>query len=352
MCWDEKNHWTDEWVAREHGGMAADPTFDDIRQAADVVAAELPGTPLQSHPLLDLAVGREVLVKHEHVLPTGSFKVRGGVHLAATLTAGERSHGLITCSTGNHAQSVAYGARLAGVRATIVMPESAPAVKRDAVAALGAEVVVAGATLGEAADHARALARTSGGSFICPTDPRIVLGHATAYLELFGQVRDLLPNLAAVYVPIGSGTGAAGACLVRDALAPGCRIVGVQSAAAPAGWQSWRRHEICTAPATTRASGLATTTGYPLPQRVLRDRLDDFVLVDDDEIDDAARLLATRAHTLAEGAGAAALAGLLAGTGQPAPPSGPVVVMCTGANASPDEIARLSAPQARTAPAA
>lgn len=357
---DENNHWTDGCRPRDHGHVAADPasdpasdpTYDDVRRAADVVGAELPETPLQSHPLLDLAVGRDVLVKHEHVLPTGSFKVRGGVHLAATLTAGERAHGLITCSTGNHAQSVAYGARLAGVRATIVMPESAPSVKRDAVAALGADVVVAGATLGEAADHARALAATSGGSFICPTDPRIVLGHATAYLELFTQVADLTPGLAAVFVPIGSGTGAAGACLVRDALAPQCRVIGVQSAAAPAGWESWRRREICTATATTRASGLATTTGYPLPQRLLRDRLDDFVLVDDDAIDDAARLLATRAHTLAEGAGAAALAGLLASIGRSNALAGPVAVMCTGANASPDEIARLSAPQLGTAPAA
>ncbi|HWJ09080.1 MAG TPA: pyridoxal-phosphate dependent enzyme [Nocardioides sp.] len=321
-----------------------DPTFDDVLRAAEVVARELPPTPLQSHPLLDGAVGAEVLVKHEHVLPTGSFKVRGGVHLAATLTPDEQRHGLVTCSTGNHAQSVAYGARLAGVRATIVMPASAPAVKRDAVAALGAEVLIGGATLGESAAAARELAASSGASFICPTDRRIVLGHATAYLELFRQAADLPTALAALYVPIGSGTGAAGACLVRDELAPGTRVIGVQSAAAPAGWRSWRSGTIETAPATTRASGLATTTGYPLPQRVLRGRLDDFVLVADDAIDDAARLLATRAHTLAEGAGAAALAGLLAGGGPAASGRpGPVAVVCTGANASADEIARLGA---------
>ncbi|WP_435772096.1 threonine ammonia-lyase, partial [Nocardioides sp. SYSU DS0651] len=287
---------------------APDLTFDDVRRAGEVVAAELAATPLQSHPLLDEAAGAAVLVKHEGVLPTGSFKVRGGVHLAARLTPAEEQHGLVTCSTGNHAQSVAYGARLAGVRATVVMPESAPQVKRDAVAALGADVVVAGTSLGEASSHARALAAETGGSFICPTDPRIVLGHATAYLELFAEA----PELAAVYVPVGSGTGAAGACLVRDVLAPGCRVVGVQSDAAPAGWRSWRSGTIETAPATTRASGLATTTGYELPQRMLRGRLDRFLLVSDDAIDHAAHLLATRAHTLAEGAGAAALAGLLA----------------------------------------
>lgn len=319
-------------------------TFEDVRRAAEVVARTLPPTPLQGHPLLDLSLrergtGASLLVKHEHVLPTGSFKVRGGVHLSATLTAAERAHGLVTCSTGNHAQSVAYGARLAGVPATVVMPSSAPAVKRDAVTALGAEVVVRGATLGDAAAAARELAASTGASFICPTDPRIVLGHATAYLELFEQVAATGTELSAVFVPFGSGTGAAGACLVRDALAPRCRILAVQSSAAPAGWRSWRSGEIESAPAATRASGLATTTGYELPQRLVRDRLDDFVLVSDDEIDAAARLLATRAHTLAEGAGAASLAGLLASGEQ----TGTVAVVCTGANASAEEIARLAA---------
>lgn len=317
-----------------------DLTYDDILRAAEVVARELPATPLQSHPLLDRAVGAVVLVKHEGVLPTGSFKVRGGVHLAATLTEAERAHGLVTCSTGNHAQSVAYGARLAGVRATVVMPASAPEVKREAVVALGADVVVQGAALGDAAVHARALAAEAGGSYICPTDRRIVLGHATAYLELFRQA----PELAAVYVPIGSGTGAAGACLAREVLAPECRVIGVQAEAAPAGWRSWRNGTIETAPATTRASGLATTTGYELTQRILRGRLDDFMLVSDDALDRAAGLLATRAHTLAEGAGAAALAGLLADRrGRAARPARPVAVICTGANASTDEIARLAA---------
>jgi threonine dehydratase len=341
----DENYWTDEWCAVDHGGMSTDPSYQDVVRAAGVLARTLPATPLQAHPLLDLSlrergVDVEVLVKHEHVLPTGSFKVRGGVHLASTLTAAERAHGLVTCSTGNHAQSVAYGARLAGVRATIVMPSSAPAVKRDAVAALGAEVVVRGESLGESAAAARALAADSGGSFICPTDRRIVLGHATAYAELFGQAAAAGTPLDAVLVPIGSGTGAAGACLARDALAPGCRIIGVQSSAAPAGWRSWRSGRIETAASATRASGLATTTGYELPQRLLRGRLDDFLLVGDDQIDDAARLLAARAHTLAEGAGAAALAGLVA-LGDAA--RGTVAVMCTGANASSDEIARLAA---------
>ncbi|TYL52036.1 pyridoxal-phosphate dependent enzyme [Nocardioides sp. BGMRC 2183] len=314
-------------------------TFAAVQRAGEVVAATLPATPLVAHPVLDRTVGRTILVKHEHVLPTGSFKVRGGVHLGATLTETERRVGLVTTSTGNHAQSVAFAARAAGVQATIVMPRCAPEVKRDAVEALGAQVIVHGDGLGEAAAYARSLAVDGG--YVDPTDPRIILGHATAYLELFTAV----PALGALYVPIGSGTGAAGACVVRDALAPDCAVIGVQSSSAPAGWRSWRSGRIETAAATTRASGLATTSGYPATLATLRAGLADFVLVSDDEIDAAARLLATRAGTLAEGAGAAALAGLIAQVQAPSGGPGsdrPVAVVCTGANASADEIARLA----------
>lgn len=311
-------------------------TFAAVEEAGAVVARELAATPLVGHPLLDRVVGTEVLVKHEHVLPTGSFKVRGGVHLAARLAAVEQERGLVTCSTGNHAQSVAYAARLAGSHATVVMPACAPDVKRDAVVALGADVVIHGDSLGEAAAHARSLAEgPAAPAYVDTTDPRIILGHATAYLELFRQA----PDLDAVYVPIGSGTGAVGACLVRDALAPACRVVGVQSQAAPAAYLSWRSGSIEVAPAATRASGLATSHGYPATLATLRRGLHDFLLVSDDDIDGAARLLASHAHTLAEGAGAAALAGLLATADRPVR----VAVVCSGGNASADEIARLAA---------
>jgi len=140
-------------------------------------------------------------------------------------------------------------------------------------------------------------------------------------------------------VPIGSGSGAAGACVVRDALAPGCRVIGVQSAAAPAAHDSWTAGTLVARPCRTRMSGLATGAGFALPQQVLRDRLDDFVLVTDDAIDDARRLLASHAHTLAEGAGAAALAGVLSA----GPSVGPVAVVCTGGNADAVELATMLA---------
>ncbi len=311
--------------------------FDSIRSAGQIVGALVPSTPSLTHPLLDAVVGTSVIVKHENVLPTGSFKVRGGIHLVSTLTDDDRRAGLVSCSTGNHAQSVAYAAELAGTTATIVMPTSAPEVKRAAVEALGATVITHGPTLAEAGAHARVLQEQRGLRYVCPAELAIVLGHSTTYLELF----EAHPELDVLYVPIGSGTGAAGACLVRDALAPSCRVVGVQSEAAPAAWRSWSTRTLVSAPCTTRVSGLATTAGFALTQSVLVDRLDDFLLVPDDAIAAAARLMATHAHTLAEGAGAASLAGLLADSARPTAGQRAGVV-CTGGNATAEEIAALS----------
>ncbi len=314
--------------------------LDDVLRAAEVVARHLPPTPSWSYPVLDRRVGGRVVLKHENVQPTGAFKVRGGVNLAASLSPEEVRRGLVTASTGNHAQSTAYAARLAGTRAVVVMPESAPEVKRDAVAALGAEVVVHGPDLGASAAHARHLAARDGLRWVSPgDDPAIVLGHATLHLELFRSH----PDLEVLFVPIGSGTSAAGACLVRDAIAPHCRVVGVQSSAAPAAHRSWSTGALVTADCRTRVAGLATCAGYALPQSVMAAGLDEFVLVSDDQIDAAARVLATDAHTLAEGAGAAALAALLA---RPVAPAVSAVVV-SGGNASLDELASLARPLPR-----
>lgn len=311
-------------------------TYDDVLRAADLVAEHLPPTPTWSYPLLDRRTGTHVMVKHEDAQPTGAFKVRGGVHLAATLADSELGAGLVTASTGNHAQSVAWAARLRGTTATIVVPTATSERRTSAIEALGARVVRSGDDLAGAMARARGLADDERLRFVDPGNDRaILLGHATTYVELFRQAADL----EAVFVPVGSGTGAAGACLVRDAVAPRCRVIGVQSAAAPAAYLSWRRGEPTSAPSTTTAAGLATCAGYALPQSVLRGRLDDFRLVTDQQILDAIGVLARDAHTLAEGAGAAGLAALLS---DPAPPSRCALVV-TGGNASDEELAALAA---------
>jgi threonine dehydratase len=324
------------------GGMdlTMDVTFADVVAARKLLAGVLPATPAWSYPVLDEVVGAGVVVKHENVQPVGAFKVRGGLVLLAGMGAGERARGVVTYSTGNHAQSVAYACARYRVPCTVVMPDGANEAKVRAVRALGGTVELHGEAMTEAQGHAEELAAGSGARLVSPGDtPALIAGVGTAYLELF----EAHPDLDAVVVPVGSGSGAAGACLVAAELAPRCRVVGVQSAAAPAAHDSWRAGACLTRPDKTAVEGLATGRGFELPQRILRgaNGLADFWLVADEEIAAAQRLLALHAHTLAEGAGAAGLAGLLARAGEFA--GGRVAVVCSGGNASAREIAALGA---------
>lgn len=310
-------------------------TFDNVLQAHARVANVLPETPAWNYPVLDASVGARVVVKHENAQPTGAFKVRGGVNLLASLSAEERAAGLVTVSTGNHAQSIAWASARAGVAATIVMPESAPSNKVDAVRALGAQAVISGATMTEAAAVAESMAAADGLRLVNPgNEPAIILGHATVYLELLRAH----PEIETLYVPVGSGSGAAGAVLVRDGLGLPTRVVAVQAAGAPAGYLSWRSGRLETAGVETFASGLATGVGFAATQAVLANGLDDFLLVTDDELRAAMALMAASAHTLCEGAGAAGLAATLADAARP----GVVGFACTGGNASREEVAEIA----------
>lgn len=301
-------------------------TLNDVLRARRLLHGHLPATPSWSYPLLDEAAGRGVVVKHENAQPTGAFKVRGALNLLAGLDPGRP---VVTYSTGNHARSVAYAARAFGVAAHIVMPVGAAEFKVRAVRALGATVTLHGADMAGAEAHAATL----GGRLISPGDePAVIAGVGTAYLELFERH----PDLDTVVVPVGSGTGAAAACLVAAAVAPGCRVIGVQSAAAPAAHDSWRAGACVRRDNRTRVDGLATGRGFELPQSLLRERLADFVLVDDDAIDAARGVLAGTAHTQAEGAGAAALAAVLA---RPDLMGSAVAVILTGGNATAAELA-------------
>ncbi|WP_459802019.1 threonine ammonia-lyase [Herbidospora sp. RD11066] len=303
----------------------------DILRAASLLARHIPPTPMWSYPVLNTVAGAELWVKHENTQPIGAFKVRGGITLLAALPGRER--GVVAWSTGNHAQSIAFAARLFGVPCAIVMPENPNPSKVAAVEALGATVVVGGATMVEAADVARSEADRLGRRLVSPADePEIIAGVGTLYLEI---LRDQ-PDLDAIVVPVGSGTGAAAACLVARALAPGCQVIGVQSSAAPAAHDSWRLGEMVLRPMKTKVDGLATGSAYTMPQAVMRDLLTDFLLVTDDEIRSAQRLLLTHAHTLAEGAGAAALAGVLSRREEFAGKK--IAIVVSGGNAGPAEL--------------
>lgn len=312
------------------------PTFADVLDARRVLAAYLPPTPAWSYPMLNAAVGATVWVKHENAQPVGAFKVRGGIVLMASLSERQRARGVVCASTGNHAQSVAYAAGKFGVPCTIVMPERANPVKAAAVRALGAELVLRGAVFDDCCVIAQELAGSTGAYFVdSGQEPALISGVATAALELF----ETAGSLDALFVPVGAGTGAAGACLAARGADPDCAVIAVQSELSPAAFESWRTGTMIERPNRSSIEGLATGHAYALPQAIMREYLSDFMLLSDEQVRAAQRLLLTGAHTLAEGAGAAALAGLLARREEFAGKD--VGVICSGGNASESELATV-----------
>lgn len=282
------------------------PTFQDVLLAQRQIKPYLARTPLYSYPALNELLGTDIYVKHENYQPVGAFKVRGGVNLISRLSADERARGVIAASTGNHGQSVAYAARLFGVKALIVVPEEANPGKVASMRGMGAEVIHRGANFDEARMHCEELAQQEGYRYIhSGNEPLLIAGVGTYVLEMLEDE----PELQTLIIPIGGGSGASGACLVAKSLNPAIRVIGVQSEASPAAYESWRQHNLVTAPNHSSAEGLATGSAFELPQSILWRDLDDFVLVSDAEIDQAMLWMLERAHSLAEGAGAASLAG-------------------------------------------
>lgn len=281
------------------------PTFQDVLLAQRQIRPYLPRTPLYTYPAMNALLGTNVYIKHENYQPVGAFKVRGGINLISQLTPQERERGVISASTGNHGQSVAYAARLFGVKARIVVPEKANPGKVAAMQGMAAEVIFYGDRYEEAKQHCEALAQQHGYRYIhSGNEPLLIAGVATATLEMLEDE----PDLDIIIVPIGGGSGAAGACIVARAVNPSIRVIGVQSEASPAAYESWRQRRLVTAPNRTLAEGLATGIAFELPQEILWQSLDDFMLVSEDEIMQAMIWMIERAHTLAEGAGAASLA--------------------------------------------
>jgi threonine dehydratase len=309
------------------------PTLADVLHAQRTIRPYLSATPLHRYPLLDRLLGAEVYVKHENYQPIGAFKVRGGINFMAHLSAAERLRGVVTASTGNHGQSIAYAAQLFGVRAVIVAPVNANRVKVDAMRAYGAEVVLHGADFEASKRYGAELERRQGLRFVSSGDePLLVAGVATHTLEIM----EALPSVEAIIVPVGGGSGAAGAALVAKAIKPATQVIGVQAAGAPAAYLTWRSHAPQVAEIATFAGGLATGEPFMLPQRILWSHLDDFVLVEDDEMMLAVRLYLELAKTLAEPAGAAPLAAAM--RLQPQLRGKQVALILSGGNISPEEL--------------
>jgi threonine dehydratase len=300
------------------------------------IAPYLRPTPLYSYPALDALTGAQLRVKHENHQPVGAFKVRGGVNLVSRLSPEDRSRGVATASTGNHGQSVAYAARLFGVRAIVFVPEQANEVKVESIRALGAEIVFHGRDFDEAREHCEQQAAEHGYRYIhSGNEPDLIAGVGTHTLEILQD----WPDAEVIVVPVGGGSGAAGACLVASAVRPSIEVIGVQSQAAPAAQRSWQARSLVTDLMGTFAEGLATRTAFELPQQIMWELLDDFVLVSDEALAQATRTMIEKTRNLVEPAGAAALAAVLA---DPARFAGrKVAVICSGGNISPAQLAAL-----------
>ena len=284
------------------------PSFADVLAAQNVLRGYLAPTPLHNYPVLDAATGAEVWVKHENYLPIGAFKLRGGVNFMAGLPEEQRKRGVVTASTGNHGQSVAYASRLFGAKAVISVPENANPVKLEAMRANGADVRLNGADFEQAKKHGERIADEEGMQFVSSGDePALIAGVATHTLEVLQE----RPDIDALIVPVGGGSGASGASIVAKGVNPNIRTVAVCAEASPAAFLAWRDRAWREAPNRTAAEGLATGAPYMLPQSILWELLDEFLTVSEEELFAAVRMYLEAAKTLAEPAGASPLAALL-----------------------------------------
>jgi threonine dehydratase len=285
-------------------------TLQEIRRAHEVVLQALRPTPALNWPLLDERLGAEVVVKHENHLPTGAFKVRGGlIYLDRLKRERPNVPGIISATTGNHGQSLAFAARRHGVPAVIYVPKGNSVEKNRAMRAFGADLVEHGEDFQTAREEAVRRAQFAGLHMVPSFHPDLVLGVATYALELFRTA----PDLDVLYVPIGQGSGISGCIMARDLLGLRTEIVGVQSTEAPSYVLSFAAGRVVTTEtANTRADGVATRFPDADAVAIIVKGASRVVQVTDDEIGVAIRAYWTDTHNLSEGAGAAPLAAALA----------------------------------------
>jgi threonine dehydratase len=284
------------------------PTTADIYSARPVVQRYLPRTPLVRCEWLSAELDADVYLKREDTLPIGAFKVRGGINLVSQLDDEFRDRGLIAASTGNHGQSVAYAGREFDVPAVICVPEDANPGKVRAMERLGARIEYHGETFDEAREHAETLAAAEGYRYVhSANEPALVAGVGTAGLEV---VEDL-PEVDVFFSPIGGGSSASGYCLTVGELTD-AEVIGVQSAAAPAMHRAWSEGTLAAHERMeTTAEGLATSVPFAVTTEILRERLDEFVLVEDSALWDGVERMLAEDHILMEAACATGVAAAL-----------------------------------------
>jgi threonine dehydratase len=284
-------------------------TLNDIYSARKRISDIIRPTPLLRHPLLTEKTGLDVRVKHENHNPTSAFKVRGGLNLVRSLPAEERARGIVTASTGNHGQSIAYASQLENVSCTVFVPDGNNPEKNAAMRAFGATVREGGRDFDEARERCETeAARTRARYVHSANEPLLIAGVGTYGLEIF----EALPDVDTVIVPIGGGSGASGVCTARTGLGAKAKVIGVQAEKADAFARSWRDGtRVVGTSADTFAEGMATRVTFDLPFSILQRELDEMVTLSEEELAEGVRMALGTTHNLAEGAGAAAIAAAL-----------------------------------------
>lgn len=312
-------------------------SFDDIQKASRIVEKKVLRTPLIYSPYFSRQIDCEVYLKLENLQKTGSFKIRGATYKIHTHLDTIGSQGVVAASAGNHAQGVALAAREAGVPATIVMPEWASITKQEATRGYGGQVVVKGKSLAESIQEAMRLAET-GMTFIHPfDDSEIIAGQGTIALEIFSELRD--PDF--VLVPVGGGGLIAGIATAAENIRPQTRIIGVEAAACPCAHRSRESGKILRVDIhDTIADGIAVKQPGELTFQIIKEKIHDIVLVEEDQIAYAILTLLERKKILAEGAGAVTIGAIL-GESMPIPKGSKVVLVISGGNVDMPLVGRI-----------
>ncbi len=312
-------------------------SLDDIERARERIAPYLPVTPLRHYPELDEATGARVLVKHENHLPTNAFKARNAMSFMTALRPEQRARGVIAATRGNHGAGLAWAGERLGVPVVICVPHGNNPEKNAAIRGHGAELIEAGRDYDEAVEVARRIMHERDLVMAHSTnDANVIAGAGTLSVEICEQATEL----DAIVVGVGGGSQAVGAIVATRALRPGVEVHGVQAAGAAAMHDSWHTGTRVTAErADTFADGLATRATYDLTWTALREGLAGFVTVSEADLAAAIRLLVRATHNLAEGAGAAGLAGLLRLRAQLAGKT--VAVVLSGSNIDTPTLCRV-----------
>lgn len=314
-------------------------TLKDIQDAKETIKDIVKKTDLLECAGLSSMTNANVFYKCENLQRTGSFKVRGACNKIANLTYEEKANGVIASSAGNHAQGVALGAKMSGIKSTIVMPATAPLLKVSATKGYGAEVVLNGLVYDDAYAKAVEIQQKTGATFLHPfNDKYVIAGQGTIGLEIFEQLNDKVDT---ILCPIGGGGLIAGVAVAAKALNPNCKVIGVQTANIPSMYESMKKGKVTTAfNATTIADGIAVKTPGDITFEIIKELVDEVITVTEEEIAQGMLFLLEHQKIVSEGAGAVSTAALLSKKYQPSAGE-KVVCIVSGGNVDVNTLYRV-----------